>query len=236
MYTVVFDLDDTLYDRNQPLEKAFLKFNPANGLSFDSFLKIFTKNSDLAFDQVKDGIWTLKESHIFRIRETLREMEIKISDDQAQVFQASYEDYQQTIKPYPEMVEILDYLQEKEIQTLIMTNGPSKHQRTKIKNLGLDLYFKPNEIIVSEEEGMTKPDKRIFELAEKRFHFNKNNAWFIGDSFDNDMVGAFNAGWHSIWFNKNNKLISHHTHPTKTVISPLKLKEYLLDHGKSSLG
>lgn len=24
---------------------------------------------------------------------------------------------------------------------------------------------------------------------------------YVGDSYDNDVVGAFNGGWHSMWFN-----------------------------------
>lgn len=227
MDTIVFDLDDTLYDRSQPLEKAFINFYPAKKLTFEKFLPIFTKNSDLAFDQMKEGIVTLEESHIFRIKQTLHEMGIEITDNQARAFQSSYQSFQESIELYSSVIDILEFLREKEIQTLIITNGPSATQRTKFKNLGLASYFKQDEVIISEEVGIAKPDKRIFEAAEKRFHFAKNHAWYIGDSYPNDIMGASNAGWHTIWFNKNNKPYDHPGLPTKTVSSPLELKNYI---------
>ena len=185
--TIVFDLDDTLYDRTQPLQKAFLDFDPAKNIPFDGFLKIFTQNSDIAFERVKDAIWTLEESHIYRIKDTLAQLEVTINEGQAQAFQRSYQHHQHHIELYPNILEILDFLQEKKIQTLIITNGPVKHQRTKIKNLGLDPYFKLEQILVSGEEGIAKPDVRIFRQAEERFYFHKNNAWYIGDSYHNDI-------------------------------------------------
>jgi len=230
MVTVIFDLDDTLYDRTQPLRKAFLHFEPANGLSFDKFLSIFTKNSDIAFDRVQAGHWTLAESHIFRIKETLHEMGISISDVQAHAFQTAYKNSQHHIEVHPFIIEILDFLREKKILTLILTNGPSAHQRSKIKSLGLGPYFKHNQIIVSEEEGIVKPDRRIFELAEKRFNFDKKQAWYIGDSYQNDMIGAYNAGWNSIWFHKDSLHKDNPSIlPTKTVSSTLELKTLLID-------
>ncbi len=29
--------------------------------------------------------------------------------------------------------------------------------------------------------------------------------WFIGDTFEIDVVGAKNSGWHVIWFNHRNR-------------------------------
>ena len=31
-----------------------------------------------------------------------------------------------------------------------------------------------------------------------------NNTYYIGDTFANDVVGAKNAGWNSIWINRRN--------------------------------
>jgi putative hydrolase of the HAD superfamily len=228
MRTVVFDLDDTLYDRTQPLFKGFTNFEPARDLSFADFHKIYTKNSDIGFEQFTGGKWSLEESHIFRIKETLHEMGIDISSEQAQSFQASYQHFQHNIELYPSIVEILDFLHERKIQTLIITNGPSAHQRNKIKNLGLEPYFTPNEVIISDEVGIAKPDRGIFKLAEERFHIDRNHAWYIGDSYSADMMGASNAGWNTIWFNKNKELDLHPSYlPTKTVSSTSELKEYL---------
>ncbi|MBS4207064.1 HAD family hydrolase [Bacillus sp. FJAT-50079] len=227
MDTVVFDLDDTLYDRSQPLKKTLLNFEATKGLSFEHFHGIFQRNSDIAFDHVTDRIWSLEESHIFRMKESAKQMGVHISNEGAREFQSLYEENQQHIELYPSIIEILDYLHEKDVPTLIMTNGPSAHQRNKIKNLGLDLYFTPDQIIVSGEEGIAKPNTEIFKLTESKFQFDKAYAWFIGDSYDNDIVGASKAGWHSIWLAKQ-KLENHSTNlSTYTVSSTTELKDCL---------
>ncbi|WP_428910018.1 HAD family hydrolase [Niallia sp. Krafla_26] len=229
MFTFIFDLDDTLYDRTQPLQSALLDFPPAENIPFDVFLKVFTKNSDIAFDRVREGVWSLAESHIYRIKETLAPLGIHINEDQARVFQQTYQHHQQHIELYPAMSELLNFLKEKDIQPLIITNGPAQHQRTKIKNLGLDRYFTQEQVIISGEEGIAKPDVRIFEIAQERFQFQHKDAWYIGDSFNNDIVGASRAGWKTIWLTKDQQIDTPLSPPpTKTVSSPMELKEYIL--------
>ncbi|MEL3958971.1 HAD family hydrolase [Caldifermentibacillus hisashii] len=235
MTTIAFDLDDTLYDRTQPLRQALLEIDEAKSLPFHKFLKVFQQNSDIAFEKVKDHIWTLEESHIFRIRNTLHQLGIDISLSKAQNFQDQYKKNQQQIEPFPCILEILDFLQTKNIQTIIITNGPSTSQRNKINNLRLNKYFSPEQIIVSEEENIAKPDIGIFRLAESRFKLDRTKTWFIGDSYVNDIVGAANAGWNTIWFNRNYKIKNEKTNllKTKTVFSSLELKDYLFDMFKN---
>ncbi|WP_229782733.1 HAD family hydrolase [Oceanobacillus indicireducens] len=205
MYTLAFDLDDTLYDRAQPLKKAFREFIQEDRIDFWKFHEIFQINGEIAFVKEKNQIWTLEQSHIFRIKETLKQLGVEINDEQAIMFQKTYEQYQQEIEVYPLIIEILDFLMKKEVLSIIITNGPKFHQRKKIRNLGLEKYFSPEKIFVSGEEGIAKPDKGIFELAENRFQLNKATTWYIGDSYSNDIIGAREAGWNSIWFNPRNE-------------------------------
>ncbi|MCM3668710.1 HAD family hydrolase [Mesobacillus maritimus] len=230
MQSVIFDLDDTLYDRTQPLRKAFLEQVDHPNVSFEHFYRIYQTYSDIAFEQVKDQQMTLEESHIFRISKTLLELGLKISKEDALSFQASYAYYQQQIEPFPFIQEILDFLQDQGVQTCIMTNGPTPNQRKKVKNLGLSCYFKPEEILVSSEEGVAKPDRQIFEIAEQRFRLDKEQTWYIGDSYHHDIVGAASSGWKAIWLNQNNQNpIDSSYQPTKSVSTTLELKEYLME-------
>jgi putative hydrolase of the HAD superfamily len=114
------------------------------------------------------------------------------------------------------------------IQTLIITNGPSRNQRKKVKNLGLNNYFSDKEIIVSEEEHLAKPDQKIFELAEDRFRFTKQGAWYIGDNYQIDMIGAHQAGWTAVWLNPAKQLPANQPSvANKTVHTTEELKSYL---------
>ena len=54
-------------------------------------------------------------------------------------------------------------------------------------------------VIASAEEGVAKPDKRIFELALNRSNCKPGDAVMIGDRIDNDIVPAKLMGMRTIW-------------------------------------
>ena len=54
-------------------------------------------------------------------------------------------------------------------------------------------------VIASAEEGVAKPDHRIFEIALHRTGCAPENAVMIGDRIDNDIVPAKSLGMHTIW-------------------------------------
>ena len=54
-------------------------------------------------------------------------------------------------------------------------------------------------VIASAEEGVAKPDKKIFEIALERSNCKPNNAVMIGDRIDNDIIPAKLLGMHTIW-------------------------------------
>lgn len=54
-------------------------------------------------------------------------------------------------------------------------------------------------VIASAEEGVSKPDKRIFEIALERSNCKPYNAVMIGDRIDNDILPAKLMGMHTIW-------------------------------------
>ena len=54
-------------------------------------------------------------------------------------------------------------------------------------------------VIASAEEGVAKPDKRIFEIALKRTNCKPEQAVMIGDRIDNDIVPAKKLGMNTIW-------------------------------------
>lgn len=54
-------------------------------------------------------------------------------------------------------------------------------------------------VIASAEEGVSKPDRKIFEIALKRSDCKPSNAVMIGDRIDNDIIPAKLIGMHTIW-------------------------------------
>ncbi len=54
-------------------------------------------------------------------------------------------------------------------------------------------------IVASAEEGVAKPDKRIFEIALDKANCEPQAAVMIGDRVDNDIVPAKALGMKTIW-------------------------------------
>lgn len=67
----------------------------------------------------------------------------------------------------------------------------------RLENLGVRKYI--DLIIASAEEGVSKPDRRIFEIALERSSCKPENAVMIGDRIDNDIVPAKQLGMKTIW-------------------------------------
>lgn len=138
----------------------------------------------------------------WRCKETLLEFGYpEIDEAKGYHFQEAYEYELEHITMLDEMRLTLDFLKSKQIPIGIITNGPTEHQLKKVKKLGLYDYVDTRRVIVSQATGFQKPQKEIFNLAAKQFDMNPATTLYVGDSYDNDVMGAFNGGWHSMWFN-----------------------------------
>lgn len=67
----------------------------------------------------------------------------------------------------------------------------------RLEKFGLLKYI--DLVIASAEEGVAKPDKRIFEIALSRANCNPKQSVMIGDRIDNDIVPAKKIGMNTIW-------------------------------------
>jgi len=79
----------------------------------------------------------------------------------------------------------------------VVTNGPVAWQSRKLHTLGLRDYF--DEVLISEAEGVAKPDPRIFARALDRLGIGAAEAMFVGDHPEIDVAGAQDAGLVAVW-------------------------------------
>lgn len=86
--------------------------------------------------------------------------------------------------------EILNYVSNNQVLG-VLTNGVSYWQRRKLQEFGLSPYF--DSTVVSYDIGVHKPEKEIFEYAESSVP--ATDFRMIGDSEEDDIEGALNAGW-----------------------------------------
>lgn len=200
---LLFDLDDTLYNPVEPFKKAFDDSFGFKNISVEKLYKLSRKYSDEAFILCENGEMTMEELRVYRIKKSLEEFDISVNKEEAIKFQKSYENYQKHIDLRNGFNKILDYCIIRKIKIGIITNGPKEHQLNKIKSLGLLNWFKRENIFISEELGYAKPYRKIFDIAVKQMSIYNQDIYYVGDNFINDIKGAKNAGWNTIWFSSD---------------------------------
>ena len=86
----------------------------------------------------------------------------------------------------------------------IVTNGVGKTQMNRFTLSELSPFF--SHLIISEDIGVAKPDKRFFDAAFKIIGRTDNKkVLLVGDSLSSDILGAFNAKIDCCWFNPNKR-------------------------------
>jgi putative hydrolase of the HAD superfamily len=188
---ILFDLDDTLYNR----DKAFERFVERFLSRYASALK------DEDPDSLRDALYQL-DDHGYKSR---REMFTEIIDRFSWRHLPSVEELvnyfilelPQCVERSPELLETLDWCFNKRIKMGIVTNGLAEMQKTKIDQLMIKKYM--NTVIISEEVGLKKPDPQIFHLALNRMGIESQSTLFVGDNPLLDVKGANDSGLISVW-------------------------------------
>ena len=101
---------------------------------------------------------------------------------------------------------------------ILITNGFSEIQRSRLSASGIGHFFE--DVIISEEVGVQKPDERIFQIAcEKANCGDPKSALMIGDSPTSDIVGGSRSGMDTCLVQPSREPLSQEISPTYTILS-----------------
>lgn len=206
---VLFDLDGTLLDRDQSLA-AFLEHQYYRIEAFQCVDKFEFMQRFIDLDQ-KGYVW--KDQVYQRLIEDLK-LDLSWKD----LLSDYIESFQSHCIGFPGVDEVLGYLKSKGVKLGVITNGYSEFQMNNIKGLRITHYF--DEILISEREGIKKPEVEIFQRALKRLGVEPSEALFVGDHPINDVEASINAGMQGIW-----KRCDYFERPTKEHILIDELRE-----------
>lgn len=126
------------------------------------------------------------------------------------------------------VVNFCKYISEK-YKVAIITNGLKEVQYPRIEKSGIGNFI--DEIVISEEVGFAKPDKKIFEIAIEKLEkisnqkYGKDEIIMIGDSQTADIQGGINIGIDTCWVNIVGKVERENIKPTYKVTSIKELYE-----------
>ena len=107
--------------------------------------------------------------------------------------------YQKNRRAVPGSRELLALLRE-EVQVGIITNGFCDLQEEKIAICGITPLI--DILVISEEAGYQKPDKRIFIKALALAEADPAESLYVGDSWHVDILPASACGMKAVWLNR----------------------------------
>jgi putative hydrolase of the HAD superfamily len=101
-------------------------------------------------------------------------------------------------RSFPGMAQTLADIRSRGLAMGIVTNGEAEFQKRHIE--ALRLHALTDAILISEVEGLRKPDKALFLRAAERVNTEPARCLFVGDNPSADILGAHAAGMRTAWF------------------------------------
>ncbi|MGR3762994.1 HAD family hydrolase [Rossellomorea sp. NS-SX7] len=191
---VLFDLDDTLLDRNQAVDKLFsilleTCYEDVEHSVANDMLRKFKK-----YDKRSYG--DFNKARVLEAFFNEYSPKHKLPPNRFQDFWNHH--FPQCFSINQETKNIVHTIKH-HAKVAIITNGSIHRQKAKIMNANLHSCF--DIVVISEEAGFSKPDKRIFELTLNKLGVQPEEALFVGDDLEKDIGGCQNANMKGVWFN-----------------------------------
>lgn len=200
---IYFDLDHTLWDfeRNsqEVLENMYAYFPCIHSFyaDRDTWVHAYRKENDKLWGLYAQGKVQRADLRTKRFADILSPLlDAKVISELANFYLEHT-----PRKPYlmKNAKEVLTFLQNLDIPVHIITNGFKETQEIKLEYSGIGAFTQ--ELITSEDSGALKPHLKMFNFAVNKIKAKPNEILLIGDSWEADALGAYQAQWNSIWFN-----------------------------------
>jgi HAD superfamily hydrolase (TIGR01549 family) len=179
----LFDLDNTLADQEAALER---------------WARDFIERRDL--DPASVDWFLVKRAGMPSWEEFIRQIKIHfhLPDDADRLLHESVAHYVRFFALDPAVADGLRLLREQGWKLGVVTNGTTAVQTAKVDRL--ELWSFVDAVVVSQQAGVRKPDRAIFEIAARQLGVELGrHGWMVGDTLDADIAGGANAGLRTIW-------------------------------------
>ncbi|WP_407271379.1 HAD family hydrolase [Radiobacillus sp. PE A8.2] len=186
---VLFDLDGTLLDRDASV-KAFIEEQYSRLSRWIGHVpkEVYTTK----FVELDDHGYVWKDKVYHQLIQEFNIIDLTKED--------LLDDYLNHFKnccvPFPNLHSMLEEFKKKQYLLGMITNGKGKFQMDNIKALEIERYF--NAILISEWEGIKKPDPKIFTRALQLLNVTAEECVFVGDHPLNDIKAPIEIGMKAI--------------------------------------
>lgn len=190
---VFFDVDDTLVDFDAAARLGFLEAL-GEDVAYETWLALCIEHYP-RYTRGEVDFQTMRHERMMALlaglgRPADRATATRLEARRMSTMESAY-------ALFPDALPCLDEMRARGLPVGLITNNEGQHQRRKLRRTGLDEVV--DEIVISGEVGVAKPDPAIFELACARLGVEPGDAAHAGDRLIDDALGATRAGLRGIW-------------------------------------
>jgi FMN phosphatase YigB (HAD superfamily) len=211
---LLFDLDDTLVDRQRVFDVWAAQFVSTHG--GDDEGRTWLRRLDDEGRTPREAFWgAIRER--FELAQSVQELVASWGLELPALYACSLE-----------TIDALRGAHAAGWATGIVTNGDSQVQERKIRAAGIEGLV--DVVCISGREGMEKPDPRLFRLAAQRTGHTCADGWMVGDNAVLDIAGGAAAGLQTAWLSRGRGWSRTDGAPTITVKSVQEAVSRIVGH------
>ncbi len=222
---IIFDADETLFDFKKSERDAFKHTMLEFDIEYDEnhHLKVYKEINTAIWKEFEEGLITQKKLKVERFKRLADKLKAEFNEVD---FSTSYMKHLSNASfLFDDSIKLVESLH-KDYRLTIITNGLSNVQDNRIKKSTIAKYFE--DIVVSEEVEVSKPDPRIFEHTLNNIkHTDKSKVLMVGDSLTSDIQGGINFGVDTCWYNPNKIENKTEIKPTYEISNLMALKDII---------
>jgi HAD superfamily hydrolase (TIGR01549 family) len=200
---VLFDLDDTLFDHRGCARDALAAVRESQAcfqsIEFDELERVHAAVLEELHAAVMLGRVPIEQARIERFRRLLEsagtEDRGELAAELATLYRETYRNRRRAVAGAAALVAAV----RRRARVGIVSNNVLDEQQEKLRVCSLDQFV--DELVVSGEVGVSKPDPIIFRVALDRLGVTAEETVMVGDSWSADVEGARATGIRAIWFN-----------------------------------
>lgn len=214
---MLFDLDGTLLDRDTSLvlfvRDQYDRYPQFQIVDKDVFVQRFIDLDNHGY------VWKDKV-----YQQLIHEFSI-LGVEWTELLNDYLDGFQKHCVGFPNLINMLSELKNNGVKVALISNGYGQFQYDNFKSLGIGHLF--DEVLISEWEGLRKPDPAIFIRALSKLGVEAEEALFVGDHPENDIRASRAVGMKAAW--KRNDTVSSGSVESDVIIDDLgDLTQYVL--------
>lgn len=194
---IFFDLFGTLVKADNLFLNISVEISIETNMDVFSIEEIIVRKYNEIFNYYHLNEFKSERYYYIKMFKIIKE-ELCLHNDEEYYVDLMYESFKHLIK-YKDS-QIIQSLK-KDYFITIITNADAEFVRPNLMNN--EIFY--NDLIISDEVKLYKPDKRIFDLAVYNSKLNLDEIIFIGDNYVVDYLGSNAAGLKPILIDRENK-------------------------------